>query len=152
MGRSLILLLFLWLLFIPNAPYIITDFVHLNDRPPVPLWFDLVLLLISSMNGLIFGFISIGQVESIIVKYRAGISLTLFRIFIILAMSYGVYLGRYLRFNSWDALINPLEVSKGMYHSIDSSTIGFVLVFSFMNFILYSFYRSILPYRSRGVS
>jgi uncharacterized membrane protein len=145
-GKSLISLLILWLLFIPNSPYIITDFVHLYDRPPVPLWYDLVLLLTSSLNGLILGFISIGHIESIVQKYRPGINLTLFRAFIVLAMSYGVYIGRYLRFNSWDAIINPVQLSKGMYHSVDSNTFGFILVFSFLNFILYSFFRSILPY------
>jgi uncharacterized membrane protein len=151
-GKSLLIFLPLWLLFIPNAPYLITDFVHLSHRPPVPLWYDLFMLLFSSLNGLILGFISIGQVESIIQKYMLGINRVYFRVFIVMAMSYGVYIGRYLRFNSWDVIINPLDLSRSMYHSINAGTIGFVIVFGFFNLIFYSFFRTILAYRSQEVS
>jgi uncharacterized membrane protein len=104
-GIGLFGILYIWLLFLPNAPYIITDMVHLYQRPPVPYWYDMLLVLLSALNGLIIGFVSISQIETIVKKYTTSMNLNILRVLIILAMSYGVYVGRYLRFNSWDAII-----------------------------------------------
>lgn len=139
--------LFIWLLFLPNAPYIVTDLVHLYHRPPVPFWFDMLLVLLSVINGLVLGFVSIHQIEQLFRNRNAQKYLPLFRITIMLIMSYGVYLGRYLRFNSWDAIINPHHVLRGVYDSITIGTVGFVLTFGFVSFVLYSFYKSILRQR-----
>ena len=144
--------LFLWLLFLPNAPYIITDLVHLYHRPPVPFWYDMLLVLLSACNGLALGFVSIYHIEMILLRRNAEQYLFLFRILIILSMSYGVYLGRYLRFNSWDVILNPFEVIQGVIDSIHISTIGFVATFSLVTFILYSFFQVILLRHSREVS
>ncbi len=141
--------LFLWLLFLPNAPYIITDLVHLYHRPPVPYWYDMLLVLLSVCNGLALGFISIHQVEMIIFRRNAERLIFPFRAIVMLSMGYGVYMGRYLRFNSWDAIINPIEVLKAIKNSMDLGTAGFVLTFSFVTFILYSFFRTILLRHSR---
>jgi uncharacterized membrane protein len=148
-GIGLAGLLYIWLLFLPNAPYIVTDMAHLYARPLVPYWYDQLLVLISAVNGLVMGFVSIGHIESLIKNYQKNLSLNLFRILIILAMSYGVYIGRYLRFNSWDAIIRPFEVGKGMIQSIHAGTVGFVITFAFVNFVMYGFFRAILLYRTQ---
>lgn len=96
-----------WLLFFPNAPYIMTDMIHLEERPPVPFWFDLIMLLSFAWNGLMLGFLSLlemqGQVDGRFGKV-AGWSL-------VGAASvlggFGIYLGRYLRWNSWDLITRP---------------------------------------------
>lgn len=151
-GIGIFALLFLWLLFLPNAPYIITDLVHLYQRPPVPYWFDMCLVLLTAFNGLVLGFVSINQIERIIRIYSLGRYLNVMRLLVFLAMSYGVYLGRYLRFNSWDAFIKPIQVVKGAFYSIDFHSAGFVFTFTFVTLILYSFYKAILLPRFPKVS
>jgi uncharacterized membrane protein len=151
-GLRFCLLLSLWLLFLPNAPYIITDMVHLVHRPPVPFWYDMLLVLLSAFNGLLFGFASLSQIEDLLRKQMLKRYIELFRIAVIMAMSYGVYLGRYLRFNSWDAFIDPLTLAKQMIRSLDYGTVGFTLTFSFVTYILYKFFQSILLHRSPEVS
>ena len=143
--------LLIWILFLPNAPYIITDLVHLHHRPPVPYWYDMLLILLSAFNGLALGFVSINQIEKLIFRRNAEIFLLPFRIGVMIAMGYGVYMGRYLRFNSWDAFLNPVEVFKGVTSSVHVATIGFVLTFSFVTFLLYAFFQSILLRRSQEV-
>ena len=100
-----------WLLFLPNAPYIITDFLHLKHRPPVPYWFDILLLFSAALNGLLLGFASLLTVEKILInRYGNRISgiIVLCSFFL---CAFGIYMGRYLRWNSWDILINPLDIA-----------------------------------------
>jgi uncharacterized membrane protein len=151
-GIGIFVLLLLWLLFLPNAPYIITDLVHLYHRPPVPYWFDMCLVLLSAFNGLLVGFLSINQIEKIIRMYRLGRYMNIMRALIFFAMSYGVYLGRYLRFNSWDPFIKPVQFAKGVLSTVDVHTAGFIVTFTFVTYVLYSFYQAILLRRVPKVS
>jgi uncharacterized membrane protein len=98
--------IFLWILFIPNAPYIITDFIHLSLVRGVPVLFDICLLFSSASVGLILGFNSLFHIEQILkIKYTSKITSLIMGV-VILVISFGVYLGRFLRFNSWDIFIN----------------------------------------------
>lgn len=124
----------------------------MTHRPPVPFWYDMLLVLLSAINGLMFGFISLNQIEDILRKKQLTKYIELFRISMMLAMSYGVYLGRYLRFNSWDAFTYPLSLAKQMLHSLDIGTMAFVGTFSFVTYVLYKFFQSILPLQTQGAS
>lgn len=100
-----------WLLFFPNALYIVTDLIHLkNSTDLVPVWFDAVLLFASSFTGLLMAFISLFMVE---VYMRTHISAQhtgkLVAACIFLG-SFGVYIGRFLRWNSWDIVANPVSL------------------------------------------
>ncbi|MFN7119984.1 MAG: DUF1361 domain-containing protein [Saprospiraceae bacterium] len=100
-------LLALWLLFLPNAPYIFTDLFHLKPRNGVPLWFDLLLLLSFAWNGIILCYLSLFEVQELVAA-RIGKRLTWLSVFAILFLcAFGVYLGRFLRWNSWDLFLNP---------------------------------------------
>jgi len=136
--------IFLWIIFIPNAPYIITDFVHLGEIRSIPLLYDIVLLFTSSCVGLILGFNSFYHIEQIIyTKYNKNISNIIMGI-IILMISFGVYLGRFLRFNSWDVFINHTSLIKNIWKNFSQSN-GYIEVFFYTGllfFFLFLFYKA----------
>jgi len=100
-----------WLLFFPNALYIITDLVHLqHSRDDAPVWFDALLLFTSSITGLLMAFISLYQVETCIRKAITAKHVNKIVTAAIFLGSFGVYLGRFLRWNSWDILANPVSL------------------------------------------
>ena len=105
-----------WLLFVPNAFYIITDLFHLHLSSDVPLWFDLALLLSFAWNGLLFGILSVRQMEKILtVKWNLRND-WLFSYPVMALNAFGVYVGRYLRFNSWDVVINPFGLAEDVLY------------------------------------
>lgn len=101
-------LLALWLLFFPNAPYLLTDLIHLNHYPPVPLWFDLLLLLSYAWNGLILGYISLRLVQALFQRWMGAAAGWVASAAAIGLAAFGIYLGRFERWNSWDVLTNPV--------------------------------------------
>jgi uncharacterized membrane protein len=107
--------IFIWLLFIPNAPYLITDFIHLGEIHAVPMIYDVFLLFSSAAVGLILGFHSFYHIEQIIrMKYSSRATSVSMGI-IILLISFGMYLGRFLRFNSWDIFIDHTSLIKNIW-------------------------------------
>ncbi len=104
---SFIVLASMWLAFFPNAPYIITDLVHLGPRAPVPLWYDLLLIFSCAWNGLIVGFVSLRLVQSVTARFCGTVASWLLVPCALVASGFGIYLGRFLRWNSWDFLTNP---------------------------------------------
>ena len=96
-----------WLLFLPNAPYIATDFLHLRARPHVPLWYDVALLASCAITGLLLGYVSLLDVQRV-VRERAGAAVAwLCACAALLLSAFGIYLGRFQRWNSWDILTEP---------------------------------------------
>jgi uncharacterized membrane protein len=99
-----------WLAFFPNGLYIVTDLIHLQIESIVPKWFDAVLLFSASVAGLMMAFISLYRVE-IFLNSILNKKLQPVLIFLILFLgSFGVYLGRFLRWNSWDIISNPFQL------------------------------------------
>jgi len=103
----LLLFGFLWLLFFPNAPYILTDFVHLGTSADVPLWFDIIVIASFAWTGVLLGFISLYLVQGV-VKARLGRGVSwLFAVAVLGLGGFGIYLGRFERWNSWDLFVRP---------------------------------------------
>jgi uncharacterized membrane protein len=110
--------LIMWLLFIPNTFYIITDLFHLDQNGEVPLWYDLALLLSCAWNGLLFGILSVRTIEKWIERYINKKFDLLFIYPVMVLNAFGVYLGRYLRFNSWDVVTNPFRLMRDIIYLI----------------------------------
>lgn len=107
-------LLALWLLFFPNAPYILTDLLHLAPREGVPLWYDLLLLLSYAWNGLILGFASLWIVHGLLQRWFGPAVGWLGAAGFLLAGAVGIYLGRFGRWNSWDLLTDPAPIVRSV--------------------------------------
>lgn len=104
-------LLAAWLLFFPNALYIVTDLMHLGDtNGQDPIWFDAILLFTSSVTGLIMAFISLFQVEEFLKKNVKTQHINKLIVGVLFLGSFGVYIGRFLRWNSWDIVANPVSL------------------------------------------
>lgn len=107
LSKGVYILFALWLLFFPNAPYIITDFIHLRPRGIVPLWYDLILISSFAWDGIIVGLISL-RIIHIFIKERGHKFIARCVVVVAIGMgSFGIYIGRYLRWNSWDVLAHP---------------------------------------------
>lgn len=103
-----------WLLFFPNAPYIFTDLIHLTTHFYRHFWVDLVLILLFAVIGLVLGFVSLFLMQAV-VRRMFGPTASWFFIASVAALSgFGIYLGRFLRFNSWDLLLKPLALWEGI--------------------------------------
>ena len=137
----------LWLIFFPNAPYILTDLQHLAKvSNNVPLWYDVIMLIWFSWTGLLLGIISLYFMHEI---FRRAFGRAVGWIFVAVVSglsSFGVYLGRFLRWNSWDILQNPSEFAVyilGWVISPNQSLLAFTalytIFFLFVYITLYAF-------------
>ena len=135
-------LLLVWLLFLPNAPYMLTDLFHLKHRPPIPLWFDLVLILSFAFIGLLIFYRSLKDMITLFKNYMSTAMLACTTYFIFWLISFGLYLGRFLRFNSWD-IMHPVSLGKAccrllLTESALKDVAAFTLIFSvFLMFLFF---------------
>ena len=107
---KMLLVLVTWLLFFPNAPYILTDLFHLKSDSTMPIWFDLILILSFAWVGLFFGFLSLWDIERI-TKNHIGVTFSkMLSAGLLFIAGFGIYIGRYLRWNSWDIVSSPFNL------------------------------------------
>ena len=108
---KLIIALAAWLLFIPNCFYIITDLFHLTHIQSAPQWFDLLLIFSFAWSGILCGIISLRGVEIITTLLRGKGFSVLFVFAVMWLNSFGIYIGRFLRYNSWDIISDPFSLA-----------------------------------------
>jgi uncharacterized membrane protein len=142
------LFLVLWLLFFPNAMYIVTDLFHLKQRAMIPLWYDLLILFSAALNGIIMGFLSLQHVEHFLrgkipTRYIHPIILPVF-----ILCGYGIYLGRYMRWNSWDIIADPIslmnDIRYDIIHPIRNMECWLLsLLFGVWMYLLYRYFKKL---------
>ena len=107
-NRLLFYVLFpVWLLFLPNAPYIITDLFHLRQGNLMPIWFDLLLISSFSVTGMFLFYISLNDMFLLLKSQFSSNFAWFLSVFVLFLSGFGIYLGRYLRWNSWDIIHKP---------------------------------------------
>lgn len=139
---------FLWLIFFPNAPYMLTDLQDLarTRGTDAPLWYDVIIVGWCSWTGMLLGVISLYLMQDIVTRTFGRWVGWAFVFIISAASSFGIYVGRFVRLNSWDILQNPTETAMEILGLvIDPSrrlaafTVLYTVFFLFIFLLLYSF-------------
>lgn len=139
---------FLWLIFFPNAPYMLTDLQDLarSGGLGAPLWYDVIIVVWCSWTGTLLGVISLYLMQDIVTRTFGRWVGWVFVFVISAASSFGIYIGRFVRLNSWDILQNPAETAFEILGLVvDPSmrlaafTILYTFFFLFVFLLLYSF-------------
>lgn len=136
-------LLLLWLLFLPNAPYIITDLLHLKHGISKMLWLDVLMIASFAINGLILFFLSLKDFEQLLDTFFNKNVKHVIIISTCFLTGFGMYLGRFLRFNSWDLIQTPEALISEMFDIITSPAQHFeawVFTASFGCFLVFTYY------------
>lgn len=161
-GWKFVVLAFLWLLFFPNALYIFTDFIHLGKLPEY-IHFDIVLISTTALAGLISGFASLEIMHTYWNRHYHRVIGWIIVSSIMLVSLFGVYIGRFLRFNSWDLWYEPSGLlrevisvllspnTQPIIHRVDRATeslifgahlmnvYGFIALYFWLYMLLYIF-------------
>jgi uncharacterized membrane protein len=141
----------IWLLFFPNCHYILTDLFHLHQRPFIPIWFDLLLILTFAWTGLLLGFQSLVNIELALAKKFSNLIARICAIFFLFMASFGIYLGRFQRWNSWDILCQPFSLIKEIAHRFihpEMHPRTWAVTF-FLGFLLCLMYFSLKPFSEK---
>jgi uncharacterized membrane protein len=119
-SSGLVVLGLCWLLFFPNAPYIVTDFIHLREPANAPLWFDVVLIASFAFTGLLLGFVSLNRVQQLVAE-AAGVALgwVVAGGALVLA-AFGIFIGRFEVRNSWDVIVQPAALARETWDQLTS--------------------------------
>lgn len=132
-----------WLAFFPNAQYLLTDFVHLTTEYRVtPLWYDVVLLLWAAWTGLLLGIVSLKMMQGVVARTFNPATGWVFAVGATALSSVGVFLGRFLRWNSWDLLQDPKLIAKDVYGIVrhplaNLPTYVFLVLFTLLFLFIY---------------
>jgi len=147
---KLFAILAVWLMFIPNSFYIITDLFHFTNIRSAPKWFDLLMIFSFAWNGIVLGIVSVRKVEVLLSSLLKNKSFSVFIVLVVMWLNaFGVYIGRYLRFNSWDIITNPFDLA---------SDIGYMMIHPFRNayswgmILCYSLFMTFLYFTIKKLS
>jgi uncharacterized membrane protein len=147
-----ILLTILWLGFLPNSFYLMSDLIHLQSTGQINILFDTVLFLSCIWNGVVAGMLSLYWVQTAVVKRKGAQAAAWLAATTLLLASFAIYLGRSLRWNSWDVLFNPagilFDVSERVINPLSHpqvfvTTFTFFLLLGSMYYAIWNFVQSL---------
>jgi len=139
----------MWLLFFPNAPYIITDIIHLHPSKDFGYWYNLLIVISCVWNALVMGLLSLNDIQNVLTEKFGKLTAWIVSISSVFLGAFGIYLGRILRWNSWDLffdtkclvyditdrIINPMSHGR---------TLGVTLFYGMFLLIVYLFFRQLM--------
>jgi uncharacterized membrane protein len=140
----------LWLLFLPNAPYLVTDFIYLPEYREVTIWYDIALLTTFACLGLVLGFVSLYLIHAVAERMFGAVASWIGVAAVLVLAGFGIYLGRFERWNSWDIVTNPghigTDLAGGLLDPLAhprpvAVTLGFGAFLAFGYFVLWSVLR-----------
>jgi uncharacterized membrane protein len=130
---ALILWFGIWLLFLPNAPYIVTDLIHLGHLKAT-IVLDTVIISACAVSGLLFYFISVRDME-LLLRIHFSEKRSKYVIWVVpFLVGFGIYLGRFLRWNSWDVVQRPHVLIQDIWEILSFSSehkVAWLITFSF---------------------
>jgi uncharacterized membrane protein len=139
---SLALLGMLWLLFLPNAPYLVTDLMHVGHSGGVPLLYDVLLLSAAAWTGLLLGLTSLFLMHAVARRLLGAANAWALVVGVLGLSSFGIYLGRVQRWNSWDVFVRPEQllgdIASGVLHPL-SHPRPIAVTILFTSFLLASY-------------
>jgi len=149
-----VLLTALWLGFLPNSFYLMSDLIHLESTGDVGVLYDAVFMLSFIWNGLVAGFISMYWVHREFVKRRGSQAGAIVMAVVIALVSFAIYLGRSLRWNTWDVLVNPagllFDVSERVINPLAhpqylTTTATFFMLIGSMYYVVWALAETMAP-------
>lgn len=145
----------IWFIFFPNALYIVTDLIHLDAASSIPKWYDAVLLFTAAIVSLIMAFVSLLRLEGFLLFRFNERVVNRIMLAVLFFASFGVYLGRFLRWNSWDVISQP----AGLFFSVAERllfplqhlhTWGITVLYTILFYLLYMAVKKMPGYMSRA--
>jgi len=108
----------LWLLFFPNTTYLVTDLIHLHHTDFIPVWYDAIMLFAFALTGLMLGLLSLYFVHAVVQNHFGVLVGWLFVLTTAVLGGIGVYIGRFMRWNSWDVFANPITLFHDLAYNL----------------------------------
>lgn len=141
----------LWLAFFPNAPYIVTDLVHLTYiRDAIPIYFDIALVALAAWTGLGLGFSSLMILQEMVAESLGRWAGWGFAVVAWVLGSIGVYLGRVERWNSWDLLRSPMAIIADTIGALSGEALLMMATYAVVPMTLYLAFCAVRGPRTRG--
>ena len=141
-----VIMIIVWLGFLPNAPYVLTDFIHMSDVGPQSIiWYDAIMIFMYSIAGVAVWIVSVKILRS---RFHWPMWVVWFIAFL---TGFGVYIGRYIRFNTWDIIVQPRVVFETIGIIITQPNnhepaLGMTVVFTILLVTLYYGFTSLRNY------